>query len=236
MTDSMKHSVELQQLTRWAEGQDALPQLLVLGYTSWITLQTQMAYLLYSLDMVQAIHRIAVSLLQQIGRRTRVIVTSQTRYKTSAGPGILQLFGVAYGDPTYDWSEAMFLHHMRRHSQHESPSAPSSRSSPLSEHPAGTVPRPPHRSSQPRDHLVPQVDDGGVWWWDTIVPLSLAENFECEELYFRGLTHHPLYTNMSLKCRDDNHAGSVTLRDMVSMLLNLMCNSVLGPRAGLCCS
>nr|XP_053640497.1 uncharacterized protein LOC128694418 [Cherax quadricarinatus] len=89
-----------------------------------------------------------------------------------------------------------------------------------------------------RDHLVPQEsgDGGGLWWWDTFLPLNQAEISECEELYKRGLTNHPLYKNNLLLCKDSSHAGSATTHDLVTMILNLLCNSVLALPSTYCCN
>ena len=140
-----------------------------------------------------------------------------------------------FGDPTHDWSEAVFLHHLRRHSHHQPlPQLFETRNTfPDSKAEMGE-PRTGGRRSRPRDHLVPEVDDGGVLWWDTSLPLSLAENSECEELYLRGLTRHPMYKNTFHRC-NDQHEGTVTLADRVTMLLNLLCNFVLRRGEGLCC-
>ncbi|MPC24776.1 hypothetical protein E2C01_017870 [Portunus trituberculatus] len=153
-----------------------------------------------------------------ISKTTRVIMTSQSRRKMFTAHGKLRLFSMSHGDPAYDWGEAVFLHYLRRDSRHFPPPSRHGR-----------------HVSQPRDHLVPDMEDSGVWWWDTTLPLSLAENRECEELYLRGLEHSPTYSSYILKCTDDIHAGGVTLGDQVTMLLNLVCNSVLRARDGLCC-
>lgn len=144
-------------------------------------------------------------------------MTSQSRYKVFSVHGRLRMFSMLHRDPVYDWGEAAFLHYLRRSSRRQPPPSGHSR-----------------HDSRPRDHLIPDVEDSGVWWWDTSLPLSLAENRECEELYLRGLMYSPTY-NYLLKCTDNIHAGGVTLGDQVTMLLNLACNSVLGARDGLCC-
>nr|XP_053640470.1 uncharacterized protein LOC128694388 [Cherax quadricarinatus] len=89
-----------------------------------------------------------------------------------------------------------------------------------------------------RDHLVPQEsgDGGGLWWWDTFLPLNQAEISECEELYKRGLTNHPLYKSNLLLCKDPHHAGGATTHDLVTMILNLLCNSVLALPSTYCCN
>lgn len=139
------------------------------------------------------------------------------------------------GDPTHDWNEAVFLHHLRRYSRHQPPPQLLETRNTFSYSKAEMVePRTGRGRSQSRDHLVPEVDDGGVLWRDTSLPLSLAENSECEELYLRGLTRHPMYKNTFHRC-NDHHEGTVTLADQVTMLLNLLCNFVLRKGEGLCC-
>ncbi|XP_050690758.1 uncharacterized protein LOC126982609 [Eriocheir sinensis] len=189
-----------------------------------------------ALDFLKDIHKVVVPLLQQISQRTRVVVTSQSRYKNHADVGERVISFLA--DPNYDWSEAAFLHYLWRH-----PRQPPQPSPPHASSARVTKKRGSRRGGGPRDHLVPGADDGGVWWWDTILPLSLAESSECEELFLSGLTHHSLYTSEFLRCKDDIHASTVTLKDQVTMLLNLVCNSVLGGLErtqqggleGLCC-
>ncbi|XP_050690423.1 uncharacterized protein LOC126982419 [Eriocheir sinensis] len=221
----LRSSAEVQQLARWAAGLEAPPHLLVLGYSSWMLRRMTFAKgpLLHdALGYLTDMHK--------VGQRTRVVVTSQGRYKNHAAVGERAMRQAFLADPNFGWSEAAFLHYLRRHPQQPTQSSPPRASSARvmkergSRHGAGT-----------RDHLVPGPDDGGVWWWDTILPLSLAENSECEELFHSGLAHHSLYTSAFLRCYDDNHVGNVTLGDQVMMLLNLACNSVLGGREGLCC-
>ncbi|KAK8406009.1 hypothetical protein O3P69_007019 [Scylla paramamosain] len=236
-------SREVQQLMKWASGQETPPHMLVLGYMSWSMVLMKAVYPQDSLVFLMDMHEKVAPLLQQlshlliwrtafqISRKTRVIVTSQSRVKTHDILGKQYYYTLPFGDPSNDWGEAVFLHHLRRHSQHKSP--PNS----LPEATQGTSgPRTASGRSRPRDHLVPDMEDSGVWWWDTSLPLSLAENRECEELYLRGLTSHPVYNSSFHRCYDDNHAGTVTLGDQVTMLLNLACNSVLGAREGVCCS
>ncbi|KAK8406011.1 hypothetical protein O3P69_007021 [Scylla paramamosain] len=168
----MRGSAEVKQLARWAAGQEAPPHLLVLGYTSWLTLKTQFRNYGEILATLMDFHEIVAPLLQQISYKARVVVTSQSRYKIFARGDILQLFSVSYGDPTYDWGEAVFLHHLRRGSRHQPPPS-----------------RHGCHDSRPRDHLVPE-------------------------------------------CTDNIHSGGVTLGDQATMLLNLVCNSVLGDTRG----
>ena len=165
-------------------------------------------------------------------------MTSQSRYKIHTKVENLFFYEIPYGDPINDWNEAGFLHHLRRHSGYKPPPPPSETLNPFMETESGLLkPQVGHTGSRPQDHLVPEENNNGVWWWDTSLPLSLAENNECEELYLRGLINHSIYYNSSFhRCYDSNHAGIVTLGDQVTMLFNLVCNSVLGTREGMCCS
>ncbi|XP_050690752.1 uncharacterized protein LOC126982603 isoform X2 [Eriocheir sinensis] len=222
-----RRSPEVRQLARWAAGLEAPPHLLVLGYALW-TLGKLNGHLHDNLGCLLDVHRVVAPLLQQISETTRVVVTSQSRYKVHERPSLTEENSVPFGDPALDWSEAALLHHLRRYAQQPLQSS-------LHQEHSAKLMKSRHGSGL-RDHLVPGASDGGVWWWDTSLPLSLAESTECEELYRRGLARHPQYTSTFLRCEDDNHAGSVTLGDQVTMLLNMACNSVLGGREGLCCS
>ncbi|KAK3865463.1 hypothetical protein Pcinc_028924 [Petrolisthes cinctipes] len=92
-----------------------------------------------------------------------------------------------------------------------------------------------HVAANGVDQLSVRESGVGVWWWDTSLPLGLASIAECQQLYNLGLTLHPLYINKFLKCRDRHHAGTATLGDQVTMLLNLLCNSVLSVPKNACC-
>ncbi|KAK7072654.1 hypothetical protein SK128_006378 [Halocaridina rubra] len=86
------------------------------------------------------------------------------------------------------------------------------------------------------DHLRPQsIEDYGLWWWDSTLPFNLASTSECYQLEFR-IRSHPLYKDLVLRCSDDQHAGTTTYDDWVTMLLNLICNSELGLQREFCCS
>lgn len=177
------------------------------------------------------LHRtVKLVFLHQVSQMTRVIMTTQHRYKIHAMP--IPLHSIPYGDPTFDWSEAVFLHYLQQQPLQGltlvSPYAPLKSK-------ISTKKQVGRSGSELRDHLMSRTADGEVWWWDTSLPLSLAENRECDELYHSGLTRHHLYNSSFLKCRDENHAGTLTLKDQVTMLLNLVCNSLLGGHEGLCC-
>ncbi|KAK3865470.1 hypothetical protein Pcinc_028931 [Petrolisthes cinctipes] len=92
-----------------------------------------------------------------------------------------------------------------------------------------------HVAADGVDQLSVRESGVGVWWWDTSLPLGLASIAECQQLYNLGLTLHPLYINKFLMCTDLHHAGTATLGDQVTMLLNLLCNSVLSVPKNACC-
>ncbi|XP_064099379.1 uncharacterized protein LOC135210406 [Macrobrachium nipponense] len=88
-----------------------------------------------------------------------------------------------------------------------------------------------------RDYLIPSKEGGsGLWFWDALIPLNLAEIQECQEMFERGLTEDPLYQSTVLWCLDSTHAGSVTYHDLITMMLNLLCNTVLETEEDYCCS
>lgn len=95
-----------------------------------------------------------------------------------------------------------------------------------------------HHKQNWRDYLVPQERNtqGGLWWWDTSLPITMADNNECEKMYQFGLVNHILYQSKIFLCKDTVHAGKATVTDLVTMLLNLMCNSVLNLGQSVCCS
>ncbi|XP_045129487.1 uncharacterized protein LOC123515114 isoform X1 [Portunus trituberculatus] len=228
-------SVEVVQLARWAAGQETPPHLLVVGYECWTILKSDAREFHDVLGNLMDMHEVVVPLLYQLSQKTRVVVTSQNRYKQYAAQDEQVVRRGYFADNIHEWSETVFLHYLRRLSfRHPQPPTSDTTSDALTEPPA-RVTIAPARNSQSRDHLIPTVEDSGVWWWDTSLPVSLAENAECEQLYFRGLRRHPMYKSLFHRCMDDNHAGIVTLADQVTMLLNLVCNSMLGAREGVCC-
>lgn len=86
------------------------------------------------------------------------------------------------------------------------------------------------------DPFHPTSSSSEPWWWDSGLPLNLAGHQECEELYRLGLTAHPAFRGPMLACHDPHHAGTVTNTDLVTMVLNLLCNSVLKLDQRYCCS
>ncbi|XP_066984754.1 LOW QUALITY PROTEIN: uncharacterized protein [Macrobrachium rosenbergii] len=87
-----------------------------------------------------------------------------------------------------------------------------------------------------RDYLIPATEGSGLWFWDALIPLNLAEIQECQEMFERGLTDQPLYQSTALWCLDSTHAGNVTYHDLITMMLNLLCNTVLETGEDYCCS
>ncbi|XP_064085401.1 uncharacterized protein LOC135200726 [Macrobrachium nipponense] len=92
------------------------------------------------------------------------------------------------------------------------------------------------KATASRDYLIPSEEDSGLWFWDAMLPLNLAEIQECEQLVEGGLTEEPLYKGGALRCLDAVHAGEITSGDLSTMLLNLLCNSVLETGDDYCCS
>ncbi|XP_050716532.1 uncharacterized protein LOC126998635 [Eriocheir sinensis] len=86
------------------------------------------------------------------------------------------------------------------------------------------------------DPFHPTSSSSEPWWWDSGLPLNLAGHQECEELHRLGLTAHPAFRGPTLACHDPHHAGTVTNNDLVTMVLNLLCNSVLKLDQSYCCS
>ncbi|XP_071537535.1 uncharacterized protein [Panulirus ornatus] len=250
----LKVTKELQQLSRWAAGEEATPQLLIIGYTSWMMQRTMHNYVHDVLGYLGDVHRRVVPLLEQISQRTRVLVLPQSRNRPHAATGRLGNMRVAFSDAAFDWSEMVFLHYQRlyreegrRRPAHTTPqSSPSLRRLAAWSEEDGEAqrssPRPDtirgRQDAKPiRDHLVPsETSDSGLWWWDTSLPLNLAGISECEDLYQRGMDTLPIYKTPHLRCIDSQHAGAATLTDLVTMLLNLMCNSLMGAPTGVCCS
>nr|XP_027213612.1 uncharacterized protein LOC113806648 [Penaeus vannamei] len=278
---------ELSQLQRWSEGAETLPDLLIVGYTTWMLLETR----LYDnetrsihdvLAMMLEMHRYVVPRLEEISKATRVIVLSQSRYRPHSPNRFNRR--AALSNANLEWSEMTFLHFMRANREGHGfvPRAGQQTDSRASEHGPNSqgsfdwnnaqkvwpfthtqdrdfsnepqdksaaklrepLPRNDHRrdlrlkdhSVLFRDHLIPETSTPGLWWWDSNLPINLAEIEECNELHRRGLADDEAYTGPPLDCSDDQHAGPGTNYDLVSMLLNLACNSVLGMSETFCCA
>ncbi|XP_027213613.2 uncharacterized protein [Penaeus vannamei] len=231
---SLPDEAEVTQLRRWADGADPLPDILILGYTSWM-LQKHMkdANIIELLDGLFGMHEAVVPHIVKISRSTRVLVLPQSRPKPHAakinvGHSIINV-------PNFDWSEKTFLQKVRKHSR--SQGVPRSEERQDKElHGVWDDHRPGHHSGSFRDHLIPGTTVSGPWWWDSSLPINLAEIEECNELHRRGLAGDVAYTGPWLQCRDIHHAGEGTATDLVTMLFNLVCNSVLKLNEDLCCS
>ncbi|XP_064085403.1 uncharacterized protein LOC135200728 [Macrobrachium nipponense] len=88
-----------------------------------------------------------------------------------------------------------------------------------------------------RDYLIPSTEDSGLWFWDALIPLTLAEIRECHEMIDeRGYADQPFYKGTARRCYDPVHSGDITNSDLVTMMLNLLCNTVLEAEGDYCCS
>ncbi|XP_042235668.1 uncharacterized protein LOC121875273 [Homarus americanus] len=239
---------ELRQLSRWARGEDPLPHILIIGYTPWMLQHMMRSYTFDVLEVMREMHQQVVPLLHQIAQRTRVLVVSQGRCREHSNTGKIYNKRSMFGDATFDWSEMLFQYYLRQYEDHHlSPAPPHvSYTSPtpitgslqqLPSVPQGPAPNTvrPQTTRSIRDHLDPRETGGGVWWWDTGLPLNLAGISECEELYRQGLVDNSVYTSEHLRCRDDHHVGEDVLADQITMLFNLMCNSIMQPHTSVCC-
>lgn len=137
--------------------------------------------------------------------------------------------------PNFDWSEKTFLQEVQKHSRNQGVLRSEERQD-KELHSFWDDHRPGHLSRSFRDHLIPGTSTPGLWWWDSSLPINLAEIDECNELHRRDLAGDEAYTGPRLQCRDIHHAGDETASDLVTMLFNLMCNSVLKQNESLCCS
>lgn len=176
--------------------------------------------------------------------KTRVLVTSQTRYRPHGVTGRLQNLRIAFGDASTEWSEMFLLYYLQQNREQQQASSRASLAHSTlvtlpQEDPEGDSSTPSNMRPQAQtslDYLLPSQTGGGVWWWDTILPLNIADISECEELYDRGLMSAPIYGDKKLNCFDPHHSGTLTMADMVTMLLNLMCTSLTQTDTNLCCS
>ncbi|XP_037800267.1 uncharacterized protein LOC119595167 [Penaeus monodon] len=110
----------------------------------------------------------------------------------------------------FDWSEKMFLQVSQRYS-----SRFGTRKELVSESPAakGEPPRDDHTLDEgtndlpgsSRDQLIPGTPASGLWWWDSSLPINLAEIEECNELHRRDLVDDLAYTGPPLQCRPAPH-------------------------------
>lgn len=78
----------------------------------------------------------------------------------------------------------------------------------------------------------------GALLWDSSLPANLANGRECRTLRKGRQQDTPGYGPEVLNCADTFHPSASTMRDEISMLLNLVCNGYVAgdDRGDLCCS
>ncbi|KAK3890062.1 hypothetical protein Pcinc_005977 [Petrolisthes cinctipes] len=345
--NEVRESPEVKQLERWASGEDTPPNLLIIGYTSWLLEWVIALPLMDVLSFLMEVHHMVVPLLYKISQRTHVLVVPQHRTRNYDKSRKFIHHQPALFDINFDLSEMAFRHYLDRWSRGEGDASPPPRrqiSAPpvfmsrisgmdstapsdalthhnttwdlvvdedLKQHVTEDEEMGQHVAAESMvqyvakgeevvqhvvegmgqhvtkgeeavqhvakdeevvqhvaaEGIMQQVTEGedvvqhvtkgkevvqhvaadgvdqltvresevGVWWWDTSLPLGLASITECQQLYHLGLTSHPLYKSKFLKCTDRHHAGTATLGDQVTMLLNFLCNSVLSVPKNACC-
>ncbi|KAK7061168.1 hypothetical protein SK128_002976 [Halocaridina rubra] len=212
-----------------------------------------------ALDLLQVMHKIMIPLLEQISKRSRVLLIPLSRPKN-----VIERFAKIkqkpYTDAFCDWNEMTFFYELGvyRNKQtliskdpHRVPAKAASSMqkgdsskiypkldvSNKRETNADAKQRDTdHSKTNFRDHLRPfTTTSSGIWWWDTSLPLQLSERKECEQIERELTKAHSLYESKELGCFDAIHVGRISRRDMVTMILNLICNSVLGLNDQYCC-
>ncbi|KAK8405311.1 hypothetical protein O3P69_001703 [Scylla paramamosain] len=209
---------EITQLRLWASGGEPPPNLLVIGYSTWMMLWHKNANKLGILDFLDGLrqmHSLVMPLLQKISQRTRVLVLCQSRFRPYSDASLKQRGALTPAN--FDWSEATALYFLRHGAE---------------VNPYATI----VQSALLLDNLNSTSSHSDVWWWDSGLPLNLAAHQECEELHRLKLTDHPVYRDSFLSCNDPHHAGRLANTDLVVMLLNMICNSVLQLDQRHCCS
>ncbi|XP_042878229.1 uncharacterized protein LOC122257190 [Penaeus japonicus] len=227
---------EVTQLRRWADGADPLPDILIIGYTSWMLQRHRHeANILELQDGLFEMHKAVVPHIEKISQLTRVLVLPQSRPRPYA---VAKLARSILNVANFDWSEKMFLHLLQRHSNKVNTAEKFGNERPRAKFEALRDDHDRTRESHGsfRDHLIPGTSDSGPWWWDSSLPINLAEIDECNELHRRDLAGDLAYTGPPLQCQDIHHAGEGATADLVTMLFNLMCNSVLKMEEDLCCA
>lgn len=184
----------------------------------------------------------------QLSQKTRVLVQPQSRYRKYSWEGRMSYYEGNYWDALMDFEESAFLYYLHKQRQQHPAVASWTEEGKTSYVPFGTGKEDlsyhhPSPQGQPkkdvrntRDHLVIDESGGGVWWWDTSLPLNLASINECEQLHQQGFQLDPIFLNTLLNCIDSFHAGFITLRDQATMLINLICNSLLDSPGTACCN
>jgi len=147
----------------------------------------------------------------------------QHRYRPYAITNRYHIKEAFLSNGSLDWSELALLYYLDQYKQQVpwSSKAEASLHDPV--------------SSTYRDHLAASKTGGGVWWWDTSLPIGLAGINDCNLLYHHGLASHSLYQNSLLNCMEDHHSSRSTMADQITMLLNLLCNSFLEVSDATCC-
>ncbi|XP_063592432.1 uncharacterized protein LOC134769590 [Penaeus indicus] len=230
---------EVSQLRRWARGEEPAPQMLILGYTSWTihqhrVMENQLAVQERLLEMHQAI----VPHLQKLSERTRVLVLPQSRVRPHGQTIMIKRADIS--NSNFDWSEKMFLQVLQRYNTRFGTRRELVSGSPAAKGEPPRNDRTPDEGTNDllrssRDQLIPGTTAPGLWWWDSSLPINLAEIEECNELHRRDLADDLAYTGPPLQCVDQHHTGSGTNNDLVTMLLNLLCNSFLEVKGDVCC-
>ncbi|XP_042878220.1 uncharacterized protein LOC122257183 [Penaeus japonicus] len=227
---------EVSQLRRWALGEEQAPQMLVLGYTSWTIQQHRvMENQLAVQERLFEMHRAIVPYLLKLSERARVLVLPQSRVRPHGEAILMKRTDIS--NANFDWSEKMFLHLLQRHSNKVNTVEKFGNERPRAKFEALRDDHDRTRESHGsfRDHLIPGTSDSGPWWWDSSLPINLAEIDECNELHRRDLAGDLAYTGPPLQCVDQHHMGTGTNNDLVTMLLNLLCNSFLEVEGDFCC-
>ncbi|KAK7065999.1 hypothetical protein SK128_001865 [Halocaridina rubra] len=221
---------ELVQLRKWASGDEKPPHLLILGYGIWMF----NSYFLHdytvteALDAQREIHQMVIPLLEQISRKSRVLVLPVSRTKGVPSPKVSLTKG-SFTDVLLDWNDMIFLHELKIFRRNQ-----------------GILESQKLTSLKPRidigkkldsrnDRLSPSADNSGLWFWDSSLLFQLAERNDCEEIYRHMNISGAIYPTPELACFDAIHSGRIVLRDLITILFNLLCNSVLGLSSEYCC-
>ncbi|XP_064104754.1 uncharacterized protein LOC135214410 [Macrobrachium nipponense] len=280
----MRYTDEVMQLQRWVAGVELPPDVLVIGYSSWLLERSRhdpVSHARETLDELHDLHKIVVPLLDQLSRQTRVLVLPQSRLRRT-DPWYDVVLNSVMSDALFDWNDSYFLYELRKFREHSRDvnnvgysaniQSDSTTVSIVNPEASDTVKQRQyvklhnsildkenkstdgketknkvisvasiHKSSirsnetSYRDHLTSGLRHPGLWWWDSSLPLNMADTSECNELRLRHGSHD-LLRSRELNCNDAHHSGRITHRDLVTMLLNLMCNSILKSPREFCCS
>ncbi|KAK7075330.1 hypothetical protein SK128_000756 [Halocaridina rubra] len=171
-------------------------------------------------------HQHTIPLLEQISQRSRVLFLPPSRNKQH--PYILMK--LATFTDAFDWNDMSFLYELNRYRsktkgvalirQYESTHEDQRNGDEMKES---------------FDYLTSRNSNSGLWFWDSGLPLQLAEREDCNFISTHLKKFHPVDESRELWCSDPVHSGRITNRDMVTMLFNLICNSVLRVDRKYCC-